>query len=253
MATSKRPSEPSAADFRRQLRNELTQLLREDPTLRRELQEVLADVFPSRAEVAELRALREDFNRFAQEVSHRFEAMDRRFEELRTDMNQRFEAVDRRFTETQASLDRRFEAVIAELRTQRLHLSRLSGRLGYGLEYLVRGVVEEFAGKAMTRSERLILKDPEGEVFGVPADIEFDLLASDGEVYLCEVKSHIEREDVLNFHRKALFAAKRMDRPFVRVMIGASMEATAEKQMKSLGMRYIVHARIESDDSATSL
>jgi hypothetical protein len=235
MATANRPAKPLSPDFRRWLRSELPRLLREDLTLRRELQEVLQDVFPSRIEIAELRALREDFNRFAQETVRRFEVMDRRFEELRTDM------------------DRRFETVIGELRTQRLHLSRLSGRLGYGLEYLVRGVVEEFVGKALTRSERLILKDPQGEVFGVPADIEFDLLASDGDTYLCEVKSHIEREDVLNFHRKALFAAKHLDRPFVRVMIGASMEAAAEKQMKTLGIQAIVRACIDPDDSMASL
>ncbi len=231
MPAAQRPSRLSGSDFRRQLRTELPRLLQEDPTVRRELQEALQDVFPSRTEVAELRALREDFNRFVQEAVHRFEAVDRRFEELRTDM------------------DRRFEAVIGELRTQRLHLARLSGRLGYGLEYLVRGVVEEFAGTALTRSERLILKDAQGEVFGVPADIEFDLFAANGEAYLCEVKSHIEREDVLSFHRKALFAAKHLDRPFVRLMIGASMEAAAEKLMQSLGIRSIVRARIEPDDT----
>jgi hypothetical protein len=37
------------------------------------------------------------------------------------------------------------------------------------------------------------------------------------------------------------------------VMIGASMEAAAEKLMQSLGIRPIVRARIEPDDSTTSL
>ena len=253
MTTANPTPRSSGSDFRRRLRNELPQLLREDATLRRELQEVLQDVFPSRSEVAELRALREDFNRFAQEAIRRFEAIDRRFEAI----DQRFldlrQEMDQRFFDLRQDMDRRFEAVIGELRTQRLHLSRLSGRLGHGLEYLVRGVVEEFAGKALTRSERLVLKDPQGEVFGVPADIEFDLLAANGEVYLCEVKSHIEPDDVLRFHRKALFAAKHIGRPFVRVMIGASMEAAAEKLMESLGMRSMVRARIEADDSVSSL
>lgn len=220
----------SNGDFRRRLRVELPQILREDPSLRREIQDALQDVFPSRDEITEIRALREDFNRFAEEAVRRFEAMDQRFIDLRQEM------------------DQRFEVVIRELRTQRLHLSRLSGRLGHGLEYLVRGVVEEFAGKSLTRSERLILKDPEGEVFGVPADIEFDLFASDGEAYLCEVKSHIEPDDVLRFHRKALFAAKHISQPFIRVMIGASMEAKAERVMKSLDIRPIVRTRIESEN-----
>jgi uncharacterized coiled-coil DUF342 family protein len=72
--------------------------LREDPTLRQELQEALQDVFPSRAEVAELRALREDFHRFAEEVVRRFEAVDRRFE-----------AMDQRFVDLRQEMDRRNE------------------------------------------------------------------------------------------------------------------------------------------------
>jgi hypothetical protein len=285
MATTGRSPRLPAANFRQQLRSELPRLLREDPDLRRELAEVFQDVFPSHAEVAELRALRADFNRSTQEAAQRFEvtvrrfeAMDRRFEELRTDMNQRFEAMDRRFEELRTDMnqrfeatdrhfeelrtdmnqrfeatDRRFEIVLSELRSQRLHLSRLSGRIGYGLEHIVRGMVEEFAGRAMARAERLILRDAEGEVFGVPADIEFDMFASDGEAYLCEVKSHIEKDDVLRFHKKALFATKHIDRPFIRLMIGTSMEAAAEKQMKVLGIRPLVRARIDLDDSVTSL
>ena len=48
----------------------------------------------------EMKALREDMNR-------RFEAVDKRFEEMREDMNRRFETVDKRFE----AVDKRFEAV----------------------------------------------------------------------------------------------------------------------------------------------
>ncbi len=144
-------------------------------------------------------------------------------------------------------MDQRFEAVLRQLRTQQLHLSRLSGRLGYGLEYIVREVVEEFTGKAFARSERLVLNDRDGEVFGVPAEIEFDLFASNGEAYLCEVKSHVEPDDVLQFHRKSEFAAKHIPKPFTRVIIAASMEAKAEKLMKSLGIKAIVRVRLEDE------
>ncbi len=37
------------------------------------------------------------------------------------------------------------------------------------------------------------------------------------------------------------------------MMIGATMEAAAEKLMKSLGIRPIVRARIEPDDSVVPL
>ncbi len=222
---SKRSKKPAPFSFRQRLQSELPRLLREDATLRQQVQQALEDFFPTRVELSELRALREDFNRFAKEIYQRFEAMDRRFE----------------------AMDRRFETIISELKTQRLHLSRLSNRLGFGLEHLVRGVVEEFSGKTFARTERLILKDPQGEVFGVPADIEFDLLASDGDAYLCEVKSHIEPDDVLTFNRKATFAAKHINQPFTRLMIATSMEKRAEWLMKSLGIQCIVRAVIEPE------
>ena len=240
MVDSKRSKKPAPSSFRQRLKSELPRLLREDATLRQQLQQALEGLFPTRVEVSELRALREDFNRFAVEALRRFETMDQRFLDLRQEM-------DQRFLQSRQEMNQRFESVLKELRTQRLHLSRLSGRLDYGLEYLVREVVEAFAGKSLTRSERLVLKDREGEVFGVPAEIEFDLFASDGEAYLCEVKSHIEADDVLTFNRKTAFAAKHINQPFIRLMIATSMEKRAERLMKSLGIQCIVRAVIEPE------
>src|SRR3990172_1799242 len=129
MPSANRITRAPGSDFRRRLRTELPRLLREDAGLRAELQEALKDLFPARAEVAELRALREDFHRFAAEVVRRFETMDQRFTDLRQGMERRFEAVDRRLEAIDRrfeAVDRRFEALIAEMRTQSLHLSRLS-------------------------------------------------------------------------------------------------------------------------------
>jgi len=44
-------------------------------------------------------------------MDKRFEAVDKRFEDLRADMNKRFEAVDKRFDDLRADMNRRFEAV----------------------------------------------------------------------------------------------------------------------------------------------
>ncbi len=89
------------SDLLERLRTELPRLLREHPEVRHEVWGLRLEAFPSREEFArlldEVRVLREDFRRHADETAARFAAMDRRFEELRADMNQRFEAVDRRF------------------------------------------------------------------------------------------------------------------------------------------------------------
>jgi hypothetical protein len=133
-------------------------------------------------------------------------------------MDRRFEAVDRRFE----VVDRRFEAMLAELRHQRLMVSTLGLRVGFGIERLVKAAVEkEFAGASFPAAERLILEDTAGELYGVPgAMVEFDLYAHNGTAYLVEVKSHVKPGDVLMFHRKAGFAEARLGRPVLRLMLG---------------------------------
>jgi hypothetical protein len=193
-------------------------------------------------------------------VDRRFEAVDQRFETLLREMNQRFEAVDRRFEAVDQrfetllhemnqrfeAVDRRFEGVIAELREQRLHLSALGARVGRGLEFIVKGIVEEFAGESFPLADRLVLVDTEGEVFGVPgAEVEFDLYAHNGRAYLVEVKSHLKTDDVLKFQRKAVFAEAKLGRPLTRLIIALSMDSRAETLMQRLGIEYQVRATLE--------
>jgi hypothetical protein len=203
--------------------------------------------------------LREMNQRF-EAVDRRFEVVDQRFETLLREMNQRFEAVDRRFEAVdqrfETSLremnqrfeaaDRRFEGIFAELREQRLHLSALGGRVGRGLEFLVKGIVEEFAGESFPLADRLVLVDTEGEVFGVPgAEVEFDLYAHNGRAYLVEVKSHLKTDDVLKFQRKAMFAEAKLGRPLTRLILALSMDSKAEALMQRLGIEYQVRATLE--------
>jgi hypothetical protein len=203
--------------------------------------------------------LREMNQRF-EAVDRRFEVVDQRFETLLREMNQRFEAVDRRFEAVdqrfETSLremnqrfeaaDRRFEGIFAELREQRLHLSALAGRVGRGLEFLVKGIVEEFAGESFPLADRLVLVDTVGEVFGVPgAEVEFDLYAHNGRAYLVEVKSHLKTDDVLKFQRKAMFAEAKLGRPLTRLILALSMDSKAEALMQRLGIEYQVRATLE--------
>jgi hypothetical protein len=256
------------AELIEQLRRVLPQLLREHPEVRYELWGLMLEAFPSRQELLafleELRALREESNRrfegLQHEIAQRFEAVDQRFETLLREMNQRFEAVDRRFEAVDQrfetllremnqrfeAVDRRFEGVIAELREQRVHLSALGGRVGRGLEFLVKGIVEEFAGESFPLADRLVLVDTEGEVFGVPgAEVEFDLYAHNGRAYLVEVKSHLKTDDVLKFQRKAMFAEAKLGRPLTRLIISLSMDSKAEVLMQRLGIEYQVRATLE--------
>jgi hypothetical protein len=212
-------------DLLERLRTELPRLLREHPEVRHELWGLMLEAFPSRQEflevLRELRAFREETGRG--------------LAELRADMDRRFEAVDRRF-----------EAMLAELRHQRLMVSTLGLRVGFGIERLVKAVVEEFAGASFPAAERLILEDTAGELYGVPgAKVEFDLYAHNGTAYLVEVKSHVKPGDVLMFHRKAGFAEARLGRPVLRLMLALSVEPRAVALMQELGIRHQFFATTE--------
>ena len=227
MLTPVRPEEFSEEKLLDLIRAALPRLLREHADLRYEVAGILAEAFPSRQEfgemLAEVRALREDFRRFVEETAQHFKEIDRRFE----------------------AVDRRFEELIKEMRGMRLEVSALSGRLGHGLEKIVQGVIEEFAGEKFTHAERLLLTDTTGEVYGVPgAEVEYDLLVSDGTAYVVEVKSHLKPDDVLTFHRKAEFASRQLGRLLKKCMIAASMEERAEPLLRQLGIHFIVRSRL---------
>jgi hypothetical protein len=124
-----------------------------------------------------------------------------------------------------------------------LQVSSLGSRVGYGLEHVVREVVEEFAGETFPFAQHLIIRDETGEVYGVSgADVEFDLYAHNGVAYLVEVTSYLKPNDVLSFYRKVKFAEAKLGRTVIPLVIALSMDAKAEQQMKALGVKYHVRA-----------
>ncbi len=207
------------------LRTELPRLLREHPEVRHELWGLMLEAFPSRQEFLEL----------LQELRVWREETTRQFTDMRADL-----------ADLRANMDRRFEGVLAELRVQQLHLSALGGRVGRGLEHVVKGIVEEFAGQTFPAADRLTLRDTDGEVFGVPgAEVEFDLYAHNGTAYLVEDKSHVKSDDVLKFHRKATFAAARLGRPVIKLLVALSMEPGVEPLLQRLDIRHRIRAIVD--------
>jgi hypothetical protein len=256
--------------FIEQLRQELPRLLRERPEVRYELWGMMLEAFPSRQEfvdlLEEMRASREDTNRrfeeMRQDTNSHFEEMrqdmNSRFEEMRQDTNSRFEAVDRRFEAITTELRRHgdeLQHLGRQLRDVTLQVSSLGSRVGYGLEHIVREVVEEFAGETFPFvQQHLLIRDEAGEVFGVTgADVEFDLYAYNGVAYLVEVKSHLKVNDVLSFYRKVKFAEARLGRTVIPLVIALSMESKAEQQMKALGVKYHVRAVMAEPSADVSL
>jgi len=214
----------TSVEFENLLRQRLPSLLQEHGEFRYEIMGIMADVFASKNDLKqileEIRTLRDDSNQ-------RFREMDKRFEVMNQTMNERFEDISR------------------SQREVRLEVSALGGRVGYGLEEIIRQTVEEFSGLSFKKIEHMWLRDAQGELYGVPADVEYDLYLENDVNYIVEVKSHIKQGDVLIFHRKSLFAEKQLGKKIRPIMISASIMKTAKKKCKELDIDLICRSVID--------
>lgn len=214
----------TSVEFENLLRQRLPSLLQEHGEFRYEIMGIMADVFASKNDLKqileEIRTLRDDSNQ-------RFREMDKRFEVMNQTMNERFEDISR------------------SQREVRLEVSALGGRVGYGQEEIIRQTVEEFSGLSFKKIEHMWLRDAQGELYGVPADVEYDLYLENDVNYIVEVKSHIKQGDVLIFHRKSLFAEKQLGKKIRPIMISASIMKTAKKKCKELDIDLICRSVID--------
>ncbi|MEM3671265.1 MAG: DUF3782 domain-containing protein [Thermoprotei archaeon] len=236
-------SEEMSAGSQHDLKKQLLSLLETDEELRRKIFELIVPKELA-ALTSELSKLRKDMldqfrsvNKHLELLDERFLTMDKRFEA----MNERFEAVDRRFeaiNQRFEAMDKRFEAMIGELRSLRIEVSALGGRLGFGFEDLVRQTIRSFSDADIKSVERIELYDDLGEVFGRPAKIEFDAYASNGDKFLVEVKSSAKVEDVLLFARKAAWAERKIGRAKL-VLVTAYIDSDAYKECSRLGIRCV--------------
>ncbi len=105
--------------------------------------------------------------------------------------------------------------ILIEIRNLREDFNRLSTRLELRLEALgarwgilsersfregMKYIIEKFFGGRVSRWEYY---DEQGYVYGAPSVVDVDVLIKDSEHILVEIKSRIDRSDVVVFRRKA--------------------------------------------------
>jgi hypothetical protein len=149
---------------------------------------------------ARFEAMDRRFEELRADMNARFEAMDRRFEELRADMNARFEAMDRRFEHVFKRFDKSDDRIDAAFR----RVDALGARWGLHSEASFRDGLRRVIGRRFgVEVQRWEHQDAEGVVFGHPARVELDIVVRDGETVLVEIKSHAGRAAVAEFRRTA--------------------------------------------------
>ncbi len=169
------------------------------------------------------------------QVDQRLDKMDQRFDQVdqRLDtMDQRFDQVDRRFDE----MGRNF----SDLRDWvTLTVGRLQVRAGRNLEDIVAGAMRVALKRPDIQPQnikmRQKIRDEEGIVFTRGKQKEVDLIASNGELLVFEVKSAAEVEDVDNFADKVnLVRHLNPDKAVRGVFITLAPEPDVQQRCKEL-------------------
>jgi hypothetical protein len=142
----------------------------------------------------------------------------------------RLEVVVGELAEAQKRTEHRMEELAeAQKETQRalqslgrsleVQLGALGARWGLQSEEAfrqgIRTILEDFG----LRTERFLQRDEEGEVFGSPDQIELDVVVTNGEVLVVEIKSSVNKGDVHWFRRKVAFFERVTGRKVDRKLI----------------------------------
>lgn len=193
-----------------------------------------------------------------QRLEERFAELEERFAEL----EERFARLEEEFLElrkAQQRLEERQQRLEEEIRELGKSVKRLGGaigsigrRLGRDFEKLVREVYRDLLeehGIEPWRVERLRYVDTEGRIIARGAVLEVDVYVHDSDVWLIEVKSLVEPDDVVWFYEKARLAEKVLSRKASRrILLAIHAARAAVETAKMLGIELMAGYVIDEED-----
>ncbi len=251
------------------LETRIPALLERRPDLWRRVYSAWMDTFAKREEVAaimvELRQLSDRLTSFEAATTERFDHLDERmgkfdermgkFDERMDKFGERMDKFDERmgkfdermgkFDERMGKFDERMEKFGAELADTRawfeLTVGRLQTRAGRNLEDVVASALRIGLKRPDVRADMIKLRqkivDREGIVYKPGQQKEVDLVASNGEYLVFEVKSAAKPGDVDDFAEKVTLLRHIHPEKQVRgVFITLAPEADVQQRCRELGI-----------------
>jgi hypothetical protein len=143
---------------------------------------------------------------------------------------------------------KRIEELARKVGEQSAVLGSIGKRWGRNLEKMVielyRHVLEE-KGIIPEKIERFTYIDTDGRYYVKGSRIEFDIYIHNDKVYLVEVKSHADIEDVEWFYKRAeIYEKIRGRKPDKLVLVAVHIDEDAYERAKELGIEVIYGAII---------
>jgi hypothetical protein len=224
-----------------------------------------------RARAEELKDVAEAIKTFAEYVkkgfdiiaehSKRMEEHDKKIEELSRRLEELAKAVQEQgkilaehskilaeHSKRLEELSKRIEELTRKVSEQSAVLGSIGRRWGRDLEKMVielyRHVLEE-RGIIPEKIERFTYVDTDGRYYVKGSRIEFDTYIHNDKVYLVEVKSHADIEDVEWFYKRAeIYEKIRGRKPDKLVLVAVHIDEDAYERAKELGIEVIYGAII---------
>ncbi|BES81934.1 hypothetical protein [Pyrodictium abyssi] len=151
-----------------------------------------------------------------------------------TRLEERFARLEERF----AKLEEEF----LELRRAQQRLEERQQRLEERQQKLEEHGMEE------RRVQRLRYVDADGRFIAPGATLEIDVYINEGDVWLVEVKSYVEADDVTWFYEKTRIAEKVPGRrPSRRIMLAVEATKAAARAAEALGVELLADKIVEEE------
>ncbi|HKZ41709.1 MAG TPA: hypothetical protein VJ044_12145 [Candidatus Hodarchaeales archaeon] len=194
----------------------------------------------------ELIYLRKDLNtRFIK----RFEANDKRHEEMQSDFIKRFEANDKHHEEMRTDFIERFEANDAKFRELldaftlvRRDVASISTKQGYRLEDTFRQLYHEALVQQNIDPEsirKLDILDEQGDVVEPGGVTDIDIFARDSECAAIEIKATIDQHDIRRFEKTIKLAEEQEGIKVTRRVI-VTLNIRPENRIRAQKKGFIV-------------
>jgi hypothetical protein len=237
------------ADVKDYVLENLPRILEQDPRFVLFIEGIVNEKFPRRDEFArlldEFTSFRKETRENFDQVDHRFNLVDQRLDNVdqRFDqVDQRFDQVDQRFDQVDQrfeQVDQRFESLTQEVRNLRDWVEVIAGdlqnRAGKNLENVVAGALQLGLRRPDIQPEHVLLRqkisDPDGLVFKAGKQKEVDIVATNGELLVFEVKSAPKPDDVDDFADKVELV--RLQNPAKQVQ-GVFVAVGSEERIRQL-------------------
>ena len=164
----------------------------------------------------------------------KWEEQNRKWDEQRLEDARKWEEQRLERERDREESDRRYNSTIGALGSRWGVCSEASFR--NGLQAIL---TESFGVEVLNLQE----KDPEGEVFGRPDQVEIDVIIQNGLVIVCELKASMSKSDMYTFDRKVAFYQKRYQRSVNRkIVISPMVDTRALPVAEQLGIEVYSYA-----------